>query len=150
MLYLQPFKTWNTRLRTGGYSLFLSRAGEALFSLGWQSPRDGVSIKILVPITSLGWRQEGHPAYKKICLTLHRHHQMIIPVQRMLACKTDVKPNMMMISYNHISHCHIILSYHIIRLYYHVITPYLIITSYHHIISATISLYHITSSYHII
>ena len=24
------------------------RAGEALFSLGWQSPRDGVSIKILV------------------------------------------------------------------------------------------------------
>ena len=76
--------------------VFFSRAGEALFSLGWQSPRDGVSIKILVPITSLGWRQEGHPAYKKICLTLHRHHQMIIPVQRMLACKTDVKPNMMM------------------------------------------------------
>ena len=32
------------------YSLFLSRADEALFSLGWQSSRDGVLIKILVPI----------------------------------------------------------------------------------------------------
>ena len=27
--------------------VLLSQAGEALFSLGWQSPRDGVSIKIL-------------------------------------------------------------------------------------------------------
>ena len=27
-----------------------SWAGEVLFSLGWQSPRDGVSIKILVVV----------------------------------------------------------------------------------------------------
>ena len=37
-----------------GYSLFLSRADEALFSIGWQSARDSVLIKIPVPITSLG------------------------------------------------------------------------------------------------
>ena len=55
------------------YSLFLSRADEALFSLGWQSSRDGVSIKIPVSITSLGWRQEGRPAKKKIC---HIFHEM--------------------------------------------------------------------------
>ena len=40
--------------------VFLSRADEVLFSLGWQSSRDSVSIKILVPITSLGWHQEGY------------------------------------------------------------------------------------------
>ena len=28
----------------------VSWAGEAIFSLGWQSPRDGVSIKILVVV----------------------------------------------------------------------------------------------------
>ena len=28
----------------------VSWAGEALFSLGWQSPRDGVLIKILVVV----------------------------------------------------------------------------------------------------
>ena len=38
---------------------------QVLFTLGWQSSRDGVSIKIQVPITSLGWHQEGHPAKKK-------------------------------------------------------------------------------------
>ena len=48
-----------------GYNLFLSRADEVLFSLGWQSSRDDVSIKIPVSITSLGGCQEGHPAKKK-------------------------------------------------------------------------------------
>ena len=32
-----------------------------LFSLGWQSPRDGVIIKILVSISILAWHQEGEP-----------------------------------------------------------------------------------------
>ena len=34
--------------------------------LCWQSSRDGVSIKIPVPMTSLGWQQEGHLAYKNL------------------------------------------------------------------------------------
>ena len=55
--------------------VFLSRAGEVLFSLGWQSPRDGVSIKTLVPITLMGWCQEGHPAYKNTASTYHEMTQ---------------------------------------------------------------------------
>ena len=42
----------------------ISWEGESLFSLGWQSPRDGASIKILGPITILGWHQEGHLVIK--------------------------------------------------------------------------------------
>ena len=88
-----------------GYGLFLSWADEALFSLGWQSSRDGVSIKIPVPITSLGWCQEGLPAKKKICHTYHEMSSEVIfslevnflkTVQRMPACKMDIKPYMMM------------------------------------------------------
>ena len=51
--------------------VFPSRASEALFSLGWQSPRDGVSIKTLVRIALMGWCQEGHPAYKNTATTYH-------------------------------------------------------------------------------
>ena len=29
-------------------------------------PREGVSIKILIPITILGWCQEGHPVINSI------------------------------------------------------------------------------------
>ena len=32
---------------TNWITVYIQRAGEALFSLGWQSPRVGVSIKIL-------------------------------------------------------------------------------------------------------
>ena len=75
-----------------GYSLFLSLADEALCSLGWQSSRDGVSIKIPVPITSLGWHQEGHPAKKKICYTFHLSSSF--PMHASM--KMDVKPYLMM------------------------------------------------------
>ena len=37
----------------------ISWAGESL-NHSWQSARDGVSMKILLPITILGWRQQSH------------------------------------------------------------------------------------------
>ena len=41
---------WKYRLGLQAGNNHVSWAGEVLFSLGWQSPRDGVSIKILLVV----------------------------------------------------------------------------------------------------
>ena len=44
----------------------------SLFNARWQTPRDGVSIKILVPITKLGWGYEGHPIINFCYISIYK------------------------------------------------------------------------------